>query len=95
MTNKDDAHLLHHQRSLLDEITTTLAYAKAMAAVAIGSDFHQYEIHIIHNYLGGIHSLLEKIDEMQQQLMKTFYSIPMVGHGDESAISSMPETEEK
>lgn len=75
-SNEQSNQFLHYQRLLLDEIAITLAYVKAIAAVAIGSDFQQYEIPIIHDYLGGIHSLLEKLDELQQQLTRTFYSMP-------------------
>ena len=94
MTIKDDAQLLHYQRLLLDEITTTLAYAKSMVAVAIGSDFHNYEIPVMHDYLGGVHSLLEKMDELQQQLTRTFYAVSMTGIEEEGVASVVSEKEE-
>ena len=94
MTIKNDAQQLHYQRLLLDEITTTLAYTKSMVAVAIGSDFNQYEIPVMHDYLGGVHSLLDKMDELQQQLTRTFYAVPMVGAEKEDVASVMSEKEE-
>lgn len=65
--------LLQIQCRLLDEISVNLAYAKAMASVAIGADMHLYEEEIIHDYWGAMFILLEKIVELQQQLAKTCY----------------------
>ena len=50
-------------------------------------DFHQYEIPVMHDYLGGVHSLLEKLDELQQQLTRTFYGVPMLGAEEEGGVS--------
>ena len=77
-SNEQRDQLFHYQRLLLEESTATLTYVKAIVAVAIGADFQQYEIPVIHDYLGGIYSLLEKLEEFQQQLTRTFYSMPML-----------------
>jgi hypothetical protein len=66
---------LAQQALLLDEIIVNIAYAKAMAAVAIGADFNQFTTTIIHDFLGGIHSVLERVGELQQAFVTSMYQL--------------------
>lgn len=91
MTDKlyESEELLNYQRGLIDEINVALSYAKAMAAVAIGADIHDYDIEVIHGFWGGLSLVLEKIDDMQQKLTSTFYQHrPLIAKEEGKRVSN-------
>ncbi len=75
MSNTPPSTLSSQHILLLDEITVSIGYANALAAVAIGSDFTQFETPIVHNYWGAMCSLLEKIAHLQEQWVCVFYQM--------------------
>jgi hypothetical protein len=61
------------QLKLLEELSCLIVNTLALTAVGIGSEMHDYEPVIIHEYFGAIDSLQQKAQLLCIQIIDNFY----------------------
>ena len=69
---------LKNFEDFIDRVNDALSKAKALALVAVTTDFAEYQPLIIHDYLDALLSFIEELEEVFVEASKRFMSVEKI-----------------